>query len=172
MTQNSQQWKTTITLQTWEYEHGCNIGIRRYTANWRKEDAPHYKKELMEDNRTATVAAALCELAVAKHTNRYWHAHVWHASEHDRYKHLPDVGTNIEVRRIRTGTRVAIRRHQLGKNLILWAAYAIPPEFQQIELYGWINYDQAWELGQPSTYNPENTRVIDISQLNPYESKQ
>lgn len=161
-------WSTTITLEPWEYEHGSNVGIRRYTANWGKQDAPHYKKELMEDDRTAVVAAALCELAVAKYTNRYWHAHIWPASDHNKYRDLPDVGKNIEVRRIRTGNRVAIRKHQLGKQLIVWAAYATPPEFRQIILYGWQYYDEAWHKGEPSNYSPDTTRLYDINQLKSY----
>lgn len=92
-----------IKLEAWEYEHACDVGIRRYTANWDKQDAPHYQdKTRQEDNRTAQVASAVCELAVAKHTNRYWSGHVWHASEHNKYRHIADVGANIEVRRLRT----------------------------------------------------------------------
>ena len=61
----------TVELTAWEYEHACDVGIRRYTANWGTFDAAHYSnKALQEDNRTAQVAAAICELAVAKHTNR------------------------------------------------------------------------------------------------------
>jgi hypothetical protein len=158
-----------VNLQTWEYEHACNIGIRRYTANWSKKDAPHYKKERMEDDRTAVVAAAICELAVAKYTNRYWHAHVWHASEHDRFRDLPDVGRNIEVRRIRTGAHVAVRKHQLGRGLVLWAARPEPPEFRQVELFGWMRDDEAWEVGRPSEYDPEKTRVVDVALLHGYD---
>lgn len=156
----------TLTLEPWEYEHACNVGIRRYTANWSKEDAPHYKAEYMEDNRTATVAAAICELAVAKYTNRYWHAHIWHRSEHEKYKHLPDVGTNIEVRRIRTTKAAAVRRHQLGKGLVIWVAETIAPEFRDVTLHGWLKHDDAWELGEHPAYDKENTRTIHINQLN------
>lgn len=156
----------TIDLETWEYEHACNVGIRRYTANWSKKDAPHYKKERMEDDRTAVVAAAICELAIAKHTNRYWHAHVWHASEHHLFRDLPDVGHNIEVRRIRTRKEAAVRRHQLAKGLVLWAAEAVAPEFRKVVIYGWLKYDDAWELGKESDYDSENTRVIAVTQLN------
>lgn len=159
----------TIDLESWEYEHACNVGIRRYTANWSKKDAPHYHRENMEDDRTATVAAAVCELAVAKHTNRYWHAHIWHKTEHEKFKHLPDVGRNIEVRRIRTQKAAAVRRHQLGKNLVLYVAEAIGPELRSATLYGWLKYDEAWDLGKQSKYDPENTRVIGIESLNsPY----
>jgi len=157
----------TIELEPWEYEHASNVGIRRYTANWTKPDAPHYKKQLMEDDRTAQVAAAICELAVAKHTNRYWHAHIWHHTEHNKYRDLPDVGKNIEVRRIRTQKQAAIRKHQLGKNLVIWVAETIPPELRQVKLHGWLKHDDAWEQGTPSTYSPETTRVISTQQLNP-----
>ena len=154
-----------ITLEPWEYEHACNVGIRRYTANWNKPDAPHYRKELMEDDRTAQVAAAICELAVAKHINRYWHAHIWHHTDHQKYRHLPDVGRNIEVRRIRTQQAAAVRRHQLGKNLVLYVAAAKPPEFRQVLLYGYIKYDEAWERGHESVYDPKNTRIIQVEHL-------
>ena len=156
----------TITLETWEYEHANNVGIRRFTANWCKGDAPHYKREYMEDDRTAQVAAAVCELAVAKHTNRYWHAHIWHATDHNKFRDLPDVGRNIEVRRIRTRKEAAVRKHQLGQGLVIWVAEAIAPELREVTLHGWLKYDDAWALGTESTYAPETTRVIKIEQLN------
>lgn len=155
----------TIELDPWEYEHACNIGIRRFTANWSKQDAAHYDAKRMEDNRTAQVASAICELAVAKHTNRYWPAHVWHASEHNKYRNLPDVGRNIEVRRIRTGTSAAVRKHQLNKGLVLWVAHAVAPEFRVVNLHGWMRYDEAWERGTPANYAPDTTRLIDIKDL-------
>lgn len=58
-----------ITLDPWEYEWASHVGIRRFTANWGKKDAAHYDPARMEDNRTAQVAAAVAEIAVAKATN-------------------------------------------------------------------------------------------------------
>lgn len=156
----------SVELQSWEYEYANQVGIRRFTANWTKPDAPHYKKERMEDDRTAQVAAAICELAVAKHTNRYWHAHIWHHTDHKKYRDLPDVGRNIEVRRIRTRKEAAVRKHQLGKGLVIWVAEAIAPELREVTLHGWLKYDDAWELGTESTYDPDKTRVIQTTQLN------
>jgi hypothetical protein len=150
-----------IELEPWEYVHASNVGIARFAANWGKKDALHYKKELMEDDRTATVAAAICELAVAKATNRFWSGHVWSKEDHRKYKDVPDVGRNIEVRRVRKGTTVALRRHQLGKGLILFAAQPVAPEFMTVDVWGWIDYDQAWELAEPSHYAPETTLLLD-----------
>ena len=134
-----------VDLRPWEYEHAANVGIRRYVERWESVNAAHYDSARMEDERTAQVAAACCELAVARYVNQY-------------------VGHSIEVRRVRTRNAVAVRRHQLGQNLWLWAAKAIEPEFRQVELIGSIPYDKAWDLGAPSGFN-EDTRYVSFEHL-------
>ena len=156
-----------VILEPWEYEHATLVGVRRFTANWGKADAPWYDAERMEDDRTAQVAACVCELAVAKATNRYWSGHVWPASEHRARRNTPDVGTNIEVRRVRTSKRAAVRRHQVGKGLVLMVAYALPPEFREVDVMGWVLMDEAWEKGVPSDYDSESTRLISPTHLTP-----
>lgn len=165
MTESTKVEPVVVKLESWEYTHASNVGMCRLAANWGKSDAKHYDRSRMEDDRTAQVAAAICEMAVAKHTNRYWSGHIWHKTEHHKYKDVPDVGRNIEVRRIRTGTSAAVRKHQLGQGLVLWVARVVPPDFFEVELYGWIRYDEAWEKGVPSKYAPDTTRVIDVSML-------
>lgn len=154
-----------IELETWEYEHASNVGIRRYTENWLKKDAKHYDRERMEDDRTAQVAAAICELAVAKHINQYWHAHVWHRTDHEQHKNMPDVGRNIEVRRIRTSVGVPVRRHSRGRNLVVWACKPVKPEFRVVEILGYVPHDYAWENGTPSDYSPQTTRLYPLDRL-------
>ena len=158
---------TLIELEPWEYEWASHVGARRFIENWGKRDAAHYDKKRLEDDRTAQVAACVGELAVAKATNQYWSGHVWHKSDHETYKHLPDVGTNIEVRRIRTSPSRAVRKRQLGKGLQLFIVRPVPPEFRAVELLGWIDHDEAWELGEPSNYDPEGTRLIGEEHLSP-----
>jgi hypothetical protein len=153
-----------IEIDPWEYEHASNIGVRRFTANWGKQNAAHYDQSRMEPDRTAQVAACLCELAVAKHLNQYWSGHVWPGSEHHKYKHLADVGTSIEVRRVRTRNAVAARKHQVGNGLVLWAARVIDPEFTSVELLGWIDYDTGWSMGSESGFN-DNTRYVPLDSL-------
>ena len=154
-----------INLEPWEYQHACTVGIGRFTSNWGLQDAEHYKPEVMEDNRTAQVAAAICELAVAKATNRYWSGHVWHKSDHAKYRNMPDVGNNIEVRRVRNGNSIAVRKHQLGMGLILFAAQPVAPEFTQVNVWGWLEYEKAWQLGVPALYAPETTRLVHKTNL-------
>jgi hypothetical protein len=156
-----------ITLNPWEYSWACHVGIERFTANWGKQDAKHYDRARMEDDRTAQQAACICELAVAKATNRYWSGHYWPASEHHKNRDMADVGTNIEVRRVRTGQSAAVRRKQLNQGLILFAAHLPDPEFRTVEVWGWLDMETAWALGEPATYDKENTRLIHRSELNP-----
>jgi len=149
-----------IELKPWEYEWASHVGARRFIENWNRQNAPHYHQSRMEDDRTAQVAACVCELAVAKYTNRYWSGHVWPAGLHQNYKDTPDVGSNIEVRRLRTKDYAAVRRKQVGKGLVLFVAKPVMPELRQIEIYGFIDYDHAWNLAVPTDYDPENTREI------------
>ena len=81
-----------IDLYPWEYERGFAVGIARFTANWGRPDARHYDRSRMEEDRNAQAAAALCEIAVARHVNEYAHLHVWHYTDRHRYRHLADVG--------------------------------------------------------------------------------
>jgi hypothetical protein len=34
------------------------------------------------------------------------------------------------------------------------------PELRSVEIYGFIDYDYAWNLAVPTKYDPENTREI------------
>jgi len=137
--------------------------------NLGRRNAPHYKANRMEDERTASVAACIAELAVAKATNRYWSGHVWPASDHKLHRDCADVGKNIEVRRIRTRQSAAVRRHQVGKGLVLFVAQPVMPEMMECQVFGWIDYDDAWECGIASDYDPDNTRLIDVSKLTPIQ---
>lgn len=144
-----------IELTSWEYERGFEVGIRRFTANWGNSDARHYDRSRMEEDRNAQAAAALCEIAVARFTNSYWHGHVWHRSDHWRNRNAADVGNGIEVRRVRTKNAVAIRLSDAGKEV--WAARLIDPEYRKVEILGFIDADQATPLipaGQNWGYVP------------------
>lgn len=163
----------TIELASWEYARAADVGIRRFTANWGREDAAHYSDpERKEDDRTATVASAIAELAVAKYLNRYWHGHVWHASEHGMYDLLPDVGHATEVRRIRVSQGLPVREKQNQiQGLIVWAAFPIPPEFKTVEILGWIPQTVGWRDGRWANYKDEDpknrTKLFPLDRLQP-----
>ena len=169
-----------IDLNEWEWVHALNVGNMRFTANWGKKDAAHYDKKRMEDDRTAQQRACVCELAVAKGTNRYWSGSVWPKTKHDWFKRrIADVGYNIEVRCVRTQTAAAVREYQLGQGLHLFVARTTTSELTQAEILGHLDYDQAWELGETPHYidpttesEGSRTRVVSVEHLTKWEPKQ
>lgn len=164
-----------VSLETWEYQHATTVGIGRFTARWGSVDAPHYSnKARQEDNRTANMAAAICELAVAKLTNRYWHGHIWDVRDHHKYRHLPDVGDNIEVRRLRTRMEVPIRKHQNNRNgLVVFAARLIDAEMRDVEIFGYITQKEGWEIGTFPNWDDgkQETKVVPVERLYQYSNQ-
>jgi hypothetical protein len=156
---------TLIVLEPHEHNAAVGVGVARFNARRDSEDKHYYDRSRMEDDFTAGIASAVCEMAVAKHTNRYWGAHVWHASDHDKYKDMPDVGTNIEVRRTRTDF-VAIRHKDVQANRVIFAASVKLPEFVEVTIHGWITAAEGWELGYPADYDKQGlTRKLALTEL-------
>ena len=81
-------------------------------------------------------------------------------ADHAKYRHLPDVGRNIEVRRVRTRD-ATVRYKQVGLGLVLFVGHPIPKEFRQVEIWGWLPYDEAWEYGiQPQDDRSGVNRLV------------
>jgi hypothetical protein len=148
-----------IELLPWEYERAFAVGIGRFTANWNVEDASYYDRSRMQEDRLAQPAAAICELAVAKFTGKYWHGGVWCRVDHEKYKHLADVGDDIEVRRVRTGNAVKVRKKDAGK--IVWGARIADDEFRTVEILGCISADEVI-ADLVGTYQSEKYVEIDL----------
>jgi hypothetical protein len=100
-------------------------------------------------------------LAVAKLVNQYWHATIWSADKHNEFKKLPDVGRNIEVRRVRTQDAVCIRKKDTGRGLIVFAVRPIEKEFTEVEVFGFIHADEGYRIGTPVEYG----HVVPLTEL-------
>lgn len=155
-----------VTLESWEYIHAHDIGIKRAVANWNVPDKKSYTQGNNQPEIIASPVACISELAVAKATNKYWVGGVWDNRDHGKFKALPDVAPNIEVRRVRERNNpIALWKSGVGKGLILAATYPIPPEYRQVEILGFIPYDIAWEKARESYAR----RALDQSFLRPIE---
>ena len=75
-----------ISLTDEEYAQARNVGDGRNAQMHGVGDMPYYNRDLMEDDATASFAAACAEAAVAQTTGLKWHAKVWHRSEHHLHK--------------------------------------------------------------------------------------
>ena len=141
------------------------VGDGRNAANAGSKDKPYYDRSRMEPDDIASFAAAAAECAVARALNKKWHAKVWPAHEHWLHKNEPDVGENIEVRRLRFPHRpLAVRQKDLGQNKFLVLAYPIPETgYRFVDVIGWIDADEAWRIGTDSW---AQTRDVPQSMLN------
>ena len=158
---------TLVTLEAWEYVHAHDVGIRRAVANWNVPNKASYTLGNNQPELIASPAAAIAEMAVAKALGLYWSGHVWDNRDHHKFKGLPDVEPNIEVKRIRERNNpVSVWKRETGRNMILVATYPVPPEFWQVEILGWIPYDIAWGLGEDK-YG--DRRVVPQSKLKPID---
>jgi hypothetical protein len=128
------------------------VGDGRNLANRNSKDKSYYHREKMEDDTVASFAAATAECAVARVFNAEWHAKVWPAGEHHLHSDEPDVGENIEVKRVRNpdaGLVVREKDRTLGRYVVL--AYPIPETgYTQVDVIGWIRADKGWQVGRDS----------------------
>jgi hypothetical protein len=157
-----------ITLSDEELAQAKSVGDGRNAANIGSPDKPYYHREVMQDDETASFAAACAEAAVAKATKRHWHAKVWPAGEHWKHRDEPDVGRNIEVRRIREPNNgLVVREKDLNKGKVIFVAYPIPETgFREVDVIGWLRAEDAWEVGQEAF---EETRRVPQSLVNRLE---
>lgn len=142
-------------------------GARRVAANKAKKDRASYRNGLNEEDRRANTDAVLCEVAVARHLGIDWDWDMasWKAEDHHKFRHRADVGTNIEVRRIRKPHNPpSLRPWQVGKGLILFAAFVMPPEGMNVRIIGWRDYDEAWELAGQATYDKKGSGSRTLTQ--------
>lgn len=161
--------RATVALAEYEMEWAYTVGLRRHSANLGKGNAAHYDPARMEDNITASIAAAICELGVAKYLQRYWPASAWDSGRHNKYHDEPDVYPNIEVRRVRSASNpLVVRRRDTTRNRVMVSAYTNARDsFQVVDINGWLTAEEAWEIGEPAPYDKENSRTVALKHLRP-----
>ena len=128
---------SVVHLEQWEREWAEHVAKKRTDANLGKSNALHYDESKLEDDYTADLAGAVCEIAVAKRLNKYWDGSYWTESEHSSFELRADVGFNTEVRRIRSpGYRLQVRAKDVQESRIMVLAYAYPPDFVSVDVIG------------------------------------
>ena len=130
----------TVPMTPAEIQLAHWYGMCRLIANQNSQDKEYYNRSAMVADREAHPAAVLCEMAVAKWLGIYYVPTLWAASAHKDNKHLADVGTNIEVRRVRTPqTGPAIRSTDRGKVLVgVYLPDDVADDWGELEILGWL----------------------------------
>lgn len=138
-----------ITLTLDELARAKAVGDGRNVANRGVADKPYYDRTKMQDDETASFAAAAGECAVAKAFGVTWHGKVWPAAEHWAHAEEPDCGERIEVKRIvNPEHRLVIRDKDVALNRYVVLAYPLPQEgFRVVDVIGWIAATEGWAIG-------------------------
>jgi hypothetical protein len=151
-----------IPLESWEYDWVRHVGTQRHEIRKDSRDAAHYDPSRMEDNLRASIAGCAAEMAVAKYHGTYWSGTYWPVADHDRFKHLPDVAPNYEVKRIREpGNPLPVRKRDVAANRTVVCAFPDPDTgFQVVYVVGEIAAVEGFERGKPASYDPFGTRLV------------
>lgn len=158
-----------IHLEPWEYEWASHVGMKRVTQHLGKnDDRNYYANDNKQPEILANIAACCGEMATAKALKKYWSGHVWDQRDHAKYKHLPDVEPNIEVRRIRErdSKTSVVRRRDVDNDAGRVVAHPIPPDYNVVEVIGYISASYAWQIGEVAYYDSKGTsRLFKLSDL-------
>jgi len=141
-----------VELTDDELAKAKEVGDGRNAANANSKDKPYYDRAKMQDDATASFAAAAAECAVAKAFGVQWHGKVWPASEHWKHSDEPDAGERIEVKRIREAHNgLVIREKDVALNRYVVLAYPVPASgFRLVDVIGWIAAADGWNIGWDS----------------------
>lgn len=162
-----------VRLDEEDWVNSWTAGAHRVVENLHRQDSRDYQHGLNAPEHIAQPLSVMCEVAVARHLGVEWDWDKawWKSKDHNKNRHLVDVGNDIEVRRIaKPNSGASLRKNQVGKGLTLYVAYAMPPEYFNIKIVGARRYDEAWEDSRPARYGGKESptkRVIDQKDLWP-----
>lgn len=139
---------TIITLTLDEVRVCTLIALERWLLKKDSIDRPGYamgkRFGALEHELLANIRANVAEYAVSKHHGLPWTFPWYPNEEHPRRKNHPDVGTNLEVRTVRTKTEIPVWPKDVTKDAIIIGCKVLDDDyFTQVEIYGWFRAKDA-----------------------------
>jgi hypothetical protein len=132
---------------TWEEIRDAHVvGLGRCIANRNSRDKAQYSdRKRMTADRVAQPGAVLCEMAVAKFLEIPFMPTLWPSSEHHKHKNDADIGSLIEVRRVRfPGLGPSVTHKERGRVLVgVYLPDKPEDEWFKAEVVGWAR--PAWD---------------------------
>ena len=154
-----------VTLSKEEVRACADIALNRWMIKFGSEDRPNYagdNKKNLEPEIAANVRTIVAEYAVAKLYKKSFTFPFYPNEEHPFRKDIAEVGTNIEVKSIRTKDEIPVFPKDIRKGWILVGARVLDRDYySQVEVFGWIpmmdivNHDE-WK------YAPEGSWRIPL----------
>jgi len=132
-------------------------GSERFIEKLESVNTRNYEKGKqegkLEHDLIANARTMVAEFAVAILTERTWNGSFVYSNRfHEHREHLPDVGTNIEVRTIRTRDSVFIKEDDIGK-VIFCCEVIDEDKFSRVKIHGYVEAEKAMLPEYVDTYN-------------------
>jgi hypothetical protein len=141
----------------------AQLGMERWLAKFGSTDRPNYAlgkaNGTLERELQANVRANVAEYAVAKLYRMPWTVPWYPNEEHPYRMDHPDVGTNVEVRCIRTRDAIPVWKKDVNKGAVIVGAYVEDQEyFSSVKVFGylpveecqkdewWTPYENSWRV--------------------------
>jgi hypothetical protein len=136
-----------VNLSKEEVRACADVALNRWMMKFGSVDRPNYagdNKRNLEPEIAANVRSIVAEYAVAKLYKKAFTFPFYTNDEHYFRKDIADVGTNIEVKSIRTRDAIPVFPKDIRPGWILVGARVLDGDYYaQVEVYGWMHMDQA-----------------------------
>lgn len=157
-----------VTLTKEEVRACADAALNRWMMKFGSEDRPNYagdNKRNLEPEIAANVRTIVAEYAVAKLYKKSFTFPFYPNSEHPFRKDIAEVGTNIEVKSIRTKDEIPVFPKDIREGWLLVGARVIDRDYySEVEVFGWLKMEDCqrdeWK------YAPEGSWRIPLDQFN------
>lgn len=157
-----------VTLSKEEVRACADIALNRWMMKWGSIDRPNYagdNKSKLEPEIAANVRTIVAEYAVAKLYKMPLNFPFYPNEEHSFRKDIPDVGSFVEVKSVRTRDDIPVFPKDIKPNHILVGARVLDRDYySEVEVYGWLRMEDTqrdeWK------YAPEGSWRIPLDQFN------
>lgn len=157
-----------VTLSKEEVRACADIALNRWMMKWGSIDRPNYagdNKAKLEPEIAANVRSIVAEYAVAKLYKMPLNFPFYPNEEHPFRQHIPDVGSFIEVKSVRTRDDIPVFPKDIKPGRLLVGARVLDRDYySEVEVYGWLPMEDVqrdeWK------YAPEGSWRIPLDQFN------
>jgi hypothetical protein len=156
-----------VKLSKEEVRACADIALNRWMMKWGSVDRPNYagdNKVKLEPEIAANVRSIVAEYAVAKLYKQAFTFPFYPNEEHPFRKDIADVGTNIEVKSVRTRDQIPVFPKDIRDGFILVGARVLDRDYySEVEVFGWIKMEDVQR--DEWLYAPEGSWRIPLDQF-------
>jgi hypothetical protein len=157
-----------VNLSKEEVRACADIALNRWMMKWGSIDRENYagdNKRNLEPEIAANVRTIVAEYAVAKLYKKSFTFPFYPNEEHPYRKDIAEVGTNIEVKTIRTKDEIPVFPKDIREGWILVGARVLDRDYySEVEVYGWLPMEEIPKHPEWK-YAPEGSWRIPLDQF-------